>query len=462
MDDDPQTGREAPDEPQDAGIPPGPEAGDGCATSTTREAGDESAPAATSTAGGSSGMAVAGPDQVALAELVPGWITRFMVSAVLAVVFLYVADWVLGRIADVIAALIVALFLSFALEPAVNWLVAHRWNRRVASLVLVLLVVVMALGFLASLMPVLIDQVRLLIDEAPSILRRIGDFTEQYLNVTLSTEWITEQLSAASSRLTALAGSVAGDIFGVGLEVVKIIFLLLATILFTYYLVSDAPRLRRFVLGFMRKERQERVLWTWELAIDKTGGYLYSRAILAAISSVLMFVVLLILDVPYAVPLAMWQGVVSQFLPTFGTYVGGVVPLLVTLTISPWAALALLIYLIVYQLFENHVIGPPLTARTMRMHAGLAFGAALAGAALYGVIGALLALPLAAVGQAAVTAYGQRFEVLDDDLTRYEPAPPEAGTRAGTAVLSRVWGAILAAGRWVGRVMHLRRPPKDQ
>jgi len=415
-------------------------------------------PASSTTACPGPGVIVSRRGPTTLADQVPRWITRFVVEATIAVVFLFVAYWVLGKIKDVVAAVIVALFLSFALEPAVNFLVAHRWNRRAASLFMVLLVIVICLGFIASLVPLLIHQVQELIKEAPHIVRSISRFTDHYFHFQISTAWVTRQLSRASTRLTSFAGSIATNIFGVGLQVVKIFFLILATILFTYYLTADAPRLRRFVLGTMSKERQERVLWTWEVAIDKTGGYLYSRAILAALSTVLMFVMLLILGVPYPLPLALWQGVVSQFLPTFGTYIGGVVPLLVTLTISPWSALALLIYLILYQLFENHVVAPPLTARTMHMHAGLAFGAAFAGAYVYGVIGALLALPLAAIGQAAMIAYGQRFEVLEADLTRDNPVLPEAGARSTASVLGKFWGAIKTAVLWVGRVTHLWRP----
>ena len=113
------------------------------------------------------------------------------------------------------------------------------------------------------------------------------------------------------------------------------ILLLLATLLFTYYLIADGPSLRRFLLSFMNRRRQKKVLWVWETAIEKTGGYLYSRAILAIISAALMFAALMILGIPYALPLALWMGVFSQFLPTFGAYVGAVVPLFVTLLQSP-------------------------------------------------------------------------------------------------------------------------------
>jgi predicted PurR-regulated permease PerM len=188
--------------------------------------------------------------------------------------------------------------------------------------------------------------------------------------------------------------------------------------LFTYYLVADGPRFRRAVCSVLTPRRQREVLAAWDIAIDKTGGYLYSRLLLAVVNAAATFVVLTILGIPFAVPLALWQGFVSQFIPIIGTYIAAAVPLLVALLEDPFTALIFLIFVVVYQQIENYVLAPKITARTMQLHPAIAFGAALAGGLVGGLLGAFMALPAAAVIQATVSSYLTRHEVVEDELTR--------------------------------------------
>ena len=101
---------------------------------------------------------------------------------------------------------------------------------------------------------------------------------------------------------------------------------LFSVLLFTFYLVADGPKLRRFICSRLTPARQERVLAAWELAGNKTGGYLYSRALLALLSAIFHWIVFQSLGTPAPVALALWVGVVSQFLPVVGTYLAGVLP----------------------------------------------------------------------------------------------------------------------------------------
>jgi predicted PurR-regulated permease PerM len=115
--------------------------------------------------------------------------------------------------------------------------------------------------------------------------------------------------------------------------------------------------------------------------------------------------------------MALWVGLVSQFLPVIGTYLAGVLPVLLTFIESPTKALIILGFIFFYQQVENYLFSPRITARTLELHPALAFGGALAGAAVLGPIGALLALPAAAMGQALISAWGVRHDVIDDPLT---------------------------------------------
>ncbi len=116
------------------------------------------------------------------------------------------------------------------------------------------------------------------------------------------------------------------------------------------------------------------MLRTWEVGIEKTGAYLYSRLLLAIFSGVATFLVLTALGVPFAVPLAVWMGLVSQFIPTIGTYIAMALPLLVAVVQGPADALILLVFFTVYQQIENYLLSPRITARTMQLHPAVAFG----------------------------------------------------------------------------------------
>jgi predicted PurR-regulated permease PerM len=184
-------------------------------------------------------------------------------------------------------------------------------------------------------------------------------------------------------------------------------------------------------------------LTTWELAANKTGGYLYSRGLLAMLSAFFHWIVFQILGTAAPVALGLWVGLVSQFLPVVGTYIAGILPVVITFLDSPFKALVVLIAIVVYQQIENYLLSPRITARTMELHPALAFGAALAGAAVLGAVGAILALPVAAMAQALLSELGTRHPVIDNELTfvpgRYRRVWRRPPPGAGDGTASPVW-----------------------
>jgi len=211
--------------------------------------------------------------------------------------------------------------------------------------------------------------------------------------------------------------------------------------LFTFYLVADGPRLRRTICSLLRPERQREVLRAWELAIDKTGGYIYSRSLLAGLSALATWIALSIIGVPYALALALWVGIISQFVPVVGTYIAGALPVVIAGLNEPVDIIWTLAFIIVYQQIENYLLAPRITAHTMELHPAVAFGTVIAGAALIGPVGAVLALPAAAVGQAFVSTYIQRHDVVESELT-HEPR-----RRRRLLQIVRAWRSNRVAGR---------------
>ncbi|MEO8475963.1 MAG: AI-2E family transporter [Actinomycetota bacterium] len=322
------------------------------------------------------------------------------------------------KVRDLLIWAVIALFASFALEPAVDWLAKRGWRRGLATALLLFGLAILSVIMVALMIPLLVEQIQALIKAAPDILESVGSFTKRWFGIEVSVETLTTQLTDANSAVSTFAKDIAGNVFGVASSVLGTIFKLLTIGLFTFYLTADGPRFRRAICSYVPRRHQETVLWTWEVAIEKTGAYLYSRLLLAIFSGAATFLVLTVLGVPFAVPLAVWMGLVSQFIPTIGTYIAMSLPLLVAVVQAPGDALVLLIFFSAYQQLENYVLSPRITAKTMELHPALAFACAIAGASISGVVGAFLALPFAAIVQAVGSSFLNRHDVAETDLTR--------------------------------------------
>jgi predicted PurR-regulated permease PerM len=348
----------------------------------------------------------------------PKWVPRVILISILSVAAALGTWQVIKKLSDLLIWLMISLFLSFALEPAVNWLQQRGWKRGLATAVLLFGLFVLGTVLVASMIPLVIQQVRDLIDNVPLYLADVSEYSKRWFDYEISTDEIIEQLQGVDVSLADYARNLAGNLLGVGAAILGAVFQLFTIGLFTFYLVADGPRLRRTVCSILPPARQREVLWAWDVAIEKTGGYLYSRLLLAVVAGVTSFIAMTVLGVPFALPLALWMGLLSQFIPVVGTYIAAAVPLLVALLNEPVSALILGIYFAVYQQVENYLLSPRITARTMQLHPAVAFGAAIAGGSLMGAIGAFLALPAAAIVQAGLSTYLTRHEVLDDELTR--------------------------------------------
>ncbi len=195
---------------------------------------------------------------------------------------------------------------------------------------------------------------------------------------------------------------------------------------------AEGPKLRDTVSRRFPPRQQRVIATVWTIAVQKTGGYVVSRLVLAALSALVTGVFLAILGVPYWLPLAIWTGLVSQFIPTIGTYLAILLPALIALAAQPTDAIWVVVFATVYQQIENYVIGPRVTALTVFIHPAVAFGAVIVGASLFGPLGGLVSIPVVAAIQAVIETYGHRYELVGTgdlpgpggDTAEAEPQPP--------------------------------------
>jgi predicted PurR-regulated permease PerM len=283
--------------------------------------------------------------------------------------------------------------------------------------VILLGVLFAAIVFVSAIGALVGRQIADLLGDSETYVRRTVDFLNRNFSTHIDAKKVIDSINDPNGRVQKFIRSQRQRVFDLSVAALGILLQLLSVLLFTFYLVADGPKLRRAILSRLEPSRQRRVLDGWDLAIDKTGGYLYSRALLAGISALAHWVVLQSLGTRAPVALALWVGVVSQFLPVVGTYIAGALPVLVTFIDSPLKALIVLMFVVLYQQVENYLLLPRITARTMDLHPAIAFGSAIGGAAVLGAVGAVLAIPAAAMVQAVLSELGDRHEVIESPLT---------------------------------------------
>ncbi len=364
---------------------------------------------------------------VADRDRMPRWVPRAIFLFFLGAVALFTLRWLIAELRGFLVLILVSLFLSFAIEPAVNRLERMGFRRGLGTLMVFGGLLVATSVFIFAIGTLLADQVSAFVDEAPGYITDIETWIEDTFDVKIETDELLSEFQADGAA-TAFATRLAGNLVDLGSQVLGLLLDLLTIGLFTFYLVADGPRLRRAVCGLLPQARQRQVLAVWDLAIEKTGGYIYSRAILAVFSAAVHWAAFAVIGVPFPLPLALWVGLVSQFIPVIGTYIAGSLPVLIALLNEPRQAIAVIAVIVVYQQIENYLLAPPITAQTMEIHVAVAFGAVIAGGALLGIVGALLALPAAATFQAFASTLLSHHDLvaeLDEGPTRAAAAEAE-------------------------------------
>lgn len=349
---------------------------------------------------------------------IPSWVLRLVIGIFISAILLIFSIYILWQLSSIVSIVIISLFISFALEPFVNYLVNKGWKRNVASLLVIMLFTSLALVLVIGMIPLIIDQLGSVSDRLPQWSDQINNYLSSWFSVNINLEGVYANLNE-NNTLSAVGLNIANNVIAISKQLIFAFIQIFSVIILTYYFVADAPRLRRLICSFLPAKQQKFLLNTWELAITKTGNFMYSRGLLGLLSALFTLIILLILGVPFAVPLALWMGVVSQFLPVIGTFIAASLPLLVAFISSPRDALILLILIIIYQQFENYIIGPKITSHTMELHPAVALLAVLIGATVAGVVGALIALPVAAIIQEITKAYIKRHELIESKLLKH-------------------------------------------
>lgn len=358
----------------------------------------------------------------------PRWIWKAVIVFWLGFLGTFFIRYVYDKLFSLFLLLLVALFLSLAIEPGVKRLIGRGWRRGRATGVILLGLIAGVIFFVAAIGTLVATQAADLLQNSDRYVTRTVNFLNDTFGANIDAQEVNDSIQDPDGPVQEFIRGQQGEALKLSVTALGLLLQAFSVMLFTFYLVSDGPRMRRSICSRLEPRRQRVVLETWELAIDKTGGYLYSRALLAGFSAFIHWVAFQSIGTAAPVALAIWVGLISQFIPVIGTYVAGVLPILVTFIDSPVKALAVVLVIVMYQQLENFLISPRITARTMEIHPAISFGSAIAGGALLGPVGAVLGLPVAAMAVALASAYGERHDLIENELIA-EHAQPEKKRR---------------------------------
>lgn len=342
------------------------------------------------------------------------------VLVLLAVFFVFLWAW--RSLSSFLFLLLLAWLLGLAIDPIVTRL-QERWRvpRGLGTMLVFLLLAALMAVFFIAFGQLFATQIAALVQAAPDIVQNVIDWLNRQFNLGLDPATIIDQLNLSPQDVGKVAGQAAGGVLGVLSSAIGIVFQGFTLLLFAFYFAADGPRLRRHVASLLPSHQQTVFNDLWTITTEKAGGFVISRLGLAALSAFFAAIFFLLIGVDYWLPLALWMGLISQFIPTVGTYLAVALPALIAvLSDQPLDALWVIIFATVYQQIENYYFSPRISARTMDIHPAVAFGSVIAGAALFGPIGALIGIPVAAAVLAFLQAYTRRYEVIPELAVREE------------------------------------------
>jgi predicted PurR-regulated permease PerM len=354
---------------------------------------------------------------------------RVIARNVLVVASVVLILYVIYLLREPISWLIIAAFLAMALAGPVNFL--QRYMRRgfaIALTYFALLLIPIGLG--AVLVPPIVNEISDVATNAPEYVQDVEDYvndneTLQDLNEKYD---ITEKLTEEAEKLPSKAGDAAGVLRDIGFGLVGSIFAGVTILILSIFMVSTGPRWIDAFVRAQRPEHADRIERTLQRIASAVGNYVGGALLQATIAGLSAFIMLTILGVPFAGPLAVVY-FLFDLIPVVGATIAGFLVALVTVFVNfPIALIVWVLFAIVYQQVENYLIQPQIQKRATRIEPFVVIVAVLFGSTLFGILGALLAIPTAASLQIAIHEYREyRRESLAAEQEAGGPTPaPEA------------------------------------
>jgi predicted PurR-regulated permease PerM len=347
---------------------------------------------------------------------------RWAVAASLGVLTVVLGAYSLYLVRGVLVLVVIALFIAVGLDPAVRWLVRRGTRRGVAVGIIFLTAFGLLGGFLAAVIPPLLREGGDLFGNLPGYVERLPEQSGFYRDLSERYHF-TEKLSQYAANLPQ---NMVGNAWGFAQRFLGALASVLTVLVFTIYFMADLPRLRRGLVRLFPRPRRPQVAEVVNVVVDKVGAYMVGNLIISLVAGVTAFTVLMVLGVPYALPLAVAVAI-TDLIPLVGATIGAALVTAITFFTSDlWpATVVVAIFFIVYQQVENYLLVPRVMRNTVDISAIAVLLSALVGATVLGVMGALMAIPIAAAVKVVLTPMIERHTEIPAPAV---PAPREPST----------------------------------
>jgi predicted PurR-regulated permease PerM len=316
---------------------------------------------------------------------------------------------------------LIALFIAVSLDPAVRLL--NRWGIRRGWAVVVILLITTGIvaGFLVSVIPSMVHQFQVLIHDFPGYVKTLQERSPSFRRISdryhLTTK-IEDLLASLPGRVSTGAITVTRRLFGA-------LFSTLTVVVLTIYFMADLPRLRQSAARLFPKAHRSEVAKITDVMVDKVGAYMIGNLAISLFAGLATFVTFTALGLPFAVPVG-FAVAVFDLIPMIGATLGAIVCVGVSLlTSNIWPeTVVVVIFFVGYQQLENYLIAPRVQKQAVSLSAAAVLLAGLIGATVLGLIGALMAIPIAA---ALKVIFGERLALRDaaDPHPDHDPGPDQ-------------------------------------
>ncbi|MGO9158452.1 AI-2E family transporter [Mycobacterium sp.] len=303
----------------------------------------------------------------------------------------YGAVRILGSLSSVLVLIGVAFFLALGLEPAISWFVNRKLPRWAATTLVFVIFLAMMGAFLAAAIPPLVQQASELVKQAPHYIQQAQDHSSAIgrLNDRLHLQQrITDTINGSG-------GSVVNDVVSAGSAVFGAVADSLIVVVLTVYFLVDMPRIRTNLYRLVPHTRRPRAILIGDEVFAKVGAYVLGNVLISVIAAAATFLWLMAFDVPYPLLLGIFVALLD-LVPVVGSTIAGVVVAAVSLTVSLPICIATIVFFVVFRLLEDYLLVPRIIGGAVKVPAMITVVAVLIGGALLGIVGALVAIPIAA------------------------------------------------------------------
>ena len=316
--------------------------------------------------------------------------------AFLYALFIAISVLIFLRVKSLLFDLFVAIVLAALAEPVVYRL-SKKVNRKVSAFIAVAMILLVIGATFFSIIPIMVQEIYFLSSQIPTYF----DNFINYLNVegfAVSSQSLDLE-SQFNSLIKDYGSTVGSSVVFAGQGLLRTLGHIFIIFFFTYYLISEGDGWRIKLKESLPENLSNSIDQVWTIGVSKAGGFIVAKFILGILASIVLSLAFLLIGLPSPIALGVSAGVLSQLIPVVGTFLGGFVPFIASISLGTTSMIGTVSVLLFYQVIENYFVSPRVTKSTMEIHPAVAVFSTLFGAYTLGGVGAILALPVAATVQ---------------------------------------------------------------